>query len=483
LRRANTRSVIFPFKLIGTYSVQAPKVGLSILLIVIYASSSLTVKGQRLPPLKISDNRRYFVTQENEPFFWLGDTAWELIHRLNREETDLYLTDRKEKGFTIIQTVILAELDGLNTPNAHGHKPLIDNDPTQLNEKYFEHLDYVLKKAEELGLYVGLLPSWGDKFNLRGGAGPLIFTPENAETYGELIAQRYADQDNIIWILGGDRMPENELQFEIIRAMARGIRKADSVRLITFHPPGAKKATDIFNETWLDFDMFQSGHDRRSREFMFVNESKKVEPVRPVVNGEPRYENIPERFWEPGEHAWLDDSDVRVTAYWSMLTGAAGYTYGCNDIWQMYSLDLPPVVHARTGWQAALQLPGARQLQYMKDLLTAFPWQTMLTNQKLIVNDNPENHEHMVSAIGENGGFMIAYTPWGRPLTLDLSPMKAEQLQAYWYNPRSGESLLISEHNRSEKPTFTPWASGRGSDFVLVVLARDSPFQLPGQQD
>ena len=115
--------------------------------------------GQNLPLLKISSDRNYIVTEQNEPFFWLGGTAWELIHRLNREEIDRYLSDRADKGFTVIQTVILAELDGLNTPNAYGDKPLINNDPGRLNEKYFEHVDYVIDKADKLGLYIGLLPT------------------------------------------------------------------------------------------------------------------------------------------------------------------------------------------------------------------------------------------------------------------------------------------------------------------------------------
>jgi hypothetical protein len=59
------------------------------------------------------------VTADGRPFFWLGDTAWELFHRLNREEATRYLEDRASKGFTVIQAVALAELDGLNTPNAY----------------------------------------------------------------------------------------------------------------------------------------------------------------------------------------------------------------------------------------------------------------------------------------------------------------------------------------------------------------------------
>ena len=115
---------------------------------------------------------RYLVTERGEPFFYLGDTAWELFHRLTREEADLYLTDRAAKGFTVIQAVALAELDGLNTPNAYGDTPLHRNDPAQPNEAYFRHVDWVIDRANALGLYVGLLPTWGDKVNQSASSAP-----------------------------------------------------------------------------------------------------------------------------------------------------------------------------------------------------------------------------------------------------------------------------------------------------------------------
>jgi hypothetical protein len=55
-----------------------------------------------LPQLKVSDNGRFLIQQDGRPFFWLGDTAWELFHRLSREDGDHYLKDRAAKGFTVI---------------------------------------------------------------------------------------------------------------------------------------------------------------------------------------------------------------------------------------------------------------------------------------------------------------------------------------------------------------------------------------------
>lgn len=475
-----------------------------LILIIVTFSIFQTSYGQDLPLLKISNDSHYITNQQNEPFFWLGGTAWELIHRLDRKEVDKYLTDRSEKGFTVIQTVILAELDGLNTPNAYGETPLINNDPTKLNEKYFKHVDYVINKANELGLYIGLLPTWGDKFNKKWGLGPEIFNSNNAKIFGELLAKRFTSYNNLIWILGGDRAPENKKHFDIIRAMAKGIRSVDKTHLMTYHPSGATKATDYFDEQWLDFDMYQSGHSRKAKEYSYVVESKKSKSARPIINGEARYENILDRFWEKhtdgwlddaikGEeqndntrdsfsekqtYGWLDDGDVRVSAYWSMISGAAGYTYGCNDIWQMYDINKKPIIYARTDWQVALDLPGSSHMKYMKKLFELFPWQKMTYTPSLVLNNNPEDESYIVCAIGENKDFAIFYTPTGKSIKADLSKINYKNIEAFWFNPRSGKVKKIDTFETKTPHEFKPWSSGWGSDFLLIIVKKGFPVDF-----
>ena len=102
--------------------------------------------------LYIVPDKRVITRGDGKPFFWLGDTAWELFHRLTKEEADYYLKRRAEQGFTVIQAVALAEFDGLTQPNQYGQLPLKNNDPTQPNELYFQHVDYVINKAASLGM-------------------------------------------------------------------------------------------------------------------------------------------------------------------------------------------------------------------------------------------------------------------------------------------------------------------------------------------
>jgi hypothetical protein len=196
----------------------------------LFEPGAATQERATTPRLNVSDNRRFLVTADGRPFFWLGDTAWELFHRLTREDAVRYLDNRARLRFTVIQAVALAEFDGLNQPNAYGHRPLLNNDPATPDVKdgpandYWDHVDYIVQQAGARGIYVGFLPTWGDKWNIKRGIGPEVFTAANAETYGAWLGRRYKDSPGIIWILGGDRPFETDAQKDIIRAMARGLR-------------------------------------------------------------------------------------------------------------------------------------------------------------------------------------------------------------------------------------------------------------------
>jgi len=178
-------------------------------------------------PLQVSENKRFLVYKDGTPFFWLGDTAWEIFHRLNREEANRYLENRAKKGFTVIQAVAVAEFDGNNVPNAYGHLPFVEMDPTRPDVKegqendYWDHVDYIVDKAQSLGLYVGFLPTWGRYWHDAVKDGKPLFNEANAESYGEWLGKRYKDKA-IVWILGGDHPIDNDEQKAVIRAMAEG---------------------------------------------------------------------------------------------------------------------------------------------------------------------------------------------------------------------------------------------------------------------
>src|SRR5262249_12765648 len=426
----------------------------------------------------------------------LGDTAWELFHRLNREEATLYLTNRSQKGFTVIQAVVLSQLGGLTVPNAYGDLPLIQSDPAQPNESYFRHVDFIVNKAEELGMFTGLLPTWGSYW----ASGKSVFTPANARKHGRFLGTRYKDKP-IIWILGGDRSITTDEERAIMDAMAAGLTEGDGgVHLKTFHPIGpGLSSIKLHDASWLDFNMFQSSHAARDHDNgLYVENDRALSPAKPTMDGEPRYEGVPVGFYMRGAGGIdrFDDYDVRQAAYWSLLAGACGYTYGNNNIWQMYKPEIArtgdgergrylfggsgSVIGANIPWYEALDHPGAFQMRYVRRLFESLPFTKLLPDQHIILNGPTTGGAKIRAARATDGSFAIIYTPRGEAFTLDKSVIKADQQLELWYDPRYGTSYVIKEQDSWGIQTFTPPTTGRGNDWILILSDAAVKIPLPG---
>lgn len=429
--------------------------------------------------LEVSENKRFLVFEDGTPFFYLGDTGWELFHRLNKEETEKYLENRRAKGFTVIQAVVLAELDGLNTPDRSGERPLIDNDPLKPNIRYFENVDWVIKKAQEKGLFIGLLPTWGDKVDKKWGIGPVIFNKENAYKYGQWIGTRYKDFPNIIWINGGDRVGggENKLIWD---AIGEGIKSVDKDHLMTFHPGGGRSSSEWFqNSDWLDFNMSQTSHGQRSYAIykQIIEHDYNLIPVKPCFDGEPRYEDHPVN-WNPEVLGWFDDADVRQALYWDLFTGGFGHTYGCHPIWQFLAPSREAVGLAHHNWYDVLDLPGACDLIHARRLLESRPFLSRIPDQSLIVPAYYPETDYVVATRGKGYAFIYFPTGWSAEINLDKIGVKI--LKAFWFDPRTGESKLVDTIKGTGTRKFTPPTGGRGNDWILVLDDVSENFEAPG---
>ena len=427
--------------------------------------------------LVISDNKRYLVQADKKPFFYLGDTAWELFHRLKREEAAEYLENRANKGFTVIQAVILAELDGLNTPNPYGEKPLINNDVTKPNEGYFKYVDEVIDKANGLGLFIGLLPTWGDKVNPKWGGGPIVFTPLNARQYGLFLGKRYKDK-KIIWILGGDRNPDHPRQDSIWREMAAGIKEGDKGKnLITYHPTGPDNSANFYhNEPWMDFNLIQSGHYKRNiPNDSMVSENYRLVPVKPTIDAEPRYEDHPIN-WNTS-NGYFDEFDVRQAFYQSMLSGSCGHTYGHHAVWQMYDTGRNPIAWPRVPWKQALDFPGALQMGLGRKVFESRPWQLLVPDQSLLVTENYAPINRAKASLAANKSFAFVYIPTGIKTIVNTDKLSGKELAGYWFNPRTGETISLGTMTKQSTLSFDPPGDyGRGNDWLLIIEDASAKF-------
>ncbi len=430
--------------------------------------------------LMVSENKRFLMLQDHTPFFWLADTAWELLRKLTVQQTEDYFKKRAKQGFNVIQTVILSEFDGLTIPNADGRVPLCkdesgvfrpDKPDISGENNYFDHIDKVLALAEKYDLYVALVPSWGDKWNLKWGKGPEIFNPDNAFAYGKFLGQRYKNADNVIWILGGDRPVETDAQLQIVRRMAEGIKAGGAEQLMTFHPMGGTSSSDfVQNEDWLDFNMIQSGHsDAITNTDQMIAADYRKTPVRPVVEGECNYEDHPIGF-DP-VNGFFDDTDVRRASYYAVFTGSFGVTYGHHCVWPMlknredmryFDFLQKPNYFLMTTFQA-LERPGANQMQYLKRLMESKSFFDRVPANDLLA-ENFGGAQRQVATKGEN--YILVYCPFGIPCR--LKPL-ARPFSAQWMDPRTGDYLPAKAEQLTDGVQFTPPAAGRNEDFVLVI--------------
>ncbi len=440
--------------------------------------------------LKVSQNKRFLVHADGTPFFYLGDTAWELFHRLNREEAEKYLENRRSKGFTVIQAVALAELEGLDVPNAYGHRPLLKAegryDPTKpdieegADNDYWDHIDWIIERAAQKGIYIGLLPTWGDKLDKKWGVGPEIFDVNNARIYGQWIGERYKDRVNIIWINGGDRSGNNK-NGRIWNAIAEGIKSVDSRHLMTYHPIGGQSSSAWFHRgRWLDFNMLQSGHgDKDIPNYLMIQKDYIKEPVKPCLDGEPRYEDHPVGWHRDGKTGWFDDFDVRQAVYWSVFAGGCGVTYGCHNIWQFFDKGKEPISVARHFWYDTLDLPGAFQMTHLRRLMESRPMLTRIPDASLIIEGQTNGPDHIEATRGDDYAFV--YSPYGKTFKIAMEKISGQKVKCQWFNPRNGESIEIGElENTGIREFDPPGQTERGNDWVLVLGDSSKNYPAPG---
>lgn len=427
--------------------------------------------------LHVSENGKYLI-QGERPFFWLGDTAWLMLQKLSEEDMRTYLRNRAEKGYNVIQTVLVHTLPGVSEIGcslAPGMKNVMD-------KTYWGFVDRALDMAEELGLYLGLLPSWGSL--VKDG----VLNQENIAGYAEFLGKYFQGRSNIIWILGGDI--RGDAGKDVYFMEAEILKRYDPKRLITYHPFGRTSSSLWFHdEEWLDFNMFQSGHrrydqaslgewdDNAERETFFGEDNwKYVErdhghgTMKPTLDAEPSYEGIPQGLHNPHNPYW-EEWDVRRYAYWSVFAGAAGHTYGSNAVMQFYTeSDGQGAYGVRESWQDAIHHPGAAQMQYLKKLMESVDFVNGKPDDTMLLFGQKERYHRIAVFAGED--YVLCYDYSGDQFLLDLVRYMERPMDAYWMNPQDGTYSYIATLQGERKWLASPVArKDKANDWVLVLRA------------
>ena len=421
--------------------------------------------------LTINPRHRGFL-RDGTPFFWLGDTAWLLFHKLTDEEIDVYLENRAMKGYTVIQAT-LSHFDDFAT--CDGQPAFVDNDLSRpaAASGFWNRVERAVQKAASLGLVMGLLPCWGSF----ASSGRL--NADTAPAYGAFLAQRFGGYENVLWILGGDvRGSVAPAAFE---ALARALKRGAPDQLIGFHPFGRCSSSQWFcGADWLDFHMFQSGHRDRGQRTLGAWDDNAVADEewmaeenylyvlrdlerddKPTLDGEPSYEDIPHGLHDPSRPYWTD-REVRRYAWWSLLAGAAGFTYGHNAIMQFWDGVGEPSFGVRQHWDVALHAPGSFQMRHLRDLMEAVDWQSGRNAQEFLTDDSATEDDRNLCLLTSKALVVYAYT--GKPFALRLDRLPFTP-RACWYSPKhGGMSPFLMPADGCFIPPYP------GEDWVLVLM-------------
>ena len=459
--------------------------------------------------LRISDNKRYLVTPDGKPFPWLADTVWTMPQRLRWDDVEYLMKKRRVQGFNALQICALDPERDVEMRTPAGNPALIDGDLSRPNENYFRYLDRVLDKAEEYGFYVLLLPVWGQLVvgdDWAGGVYEKTVTEDNAYEYARWIGDRYKDRTNILWCLGGDRMPIHKgVDYKNVwRRMAEGLAKGltgEDVRhnepspvweslLITYHAcheaeTGLCSSFSYFDdsEQWIRFIMLQSGHGLKPKNYELVRAEYERGNTMPVWDGEPAYEMMPTSWpftpTTPRQGPWM----VRRRAYWSLLAGAFGFTYGHACVWcsvaERERNFMSPVT-----WYEALDNPGANQMRYLQAFMDSLRPMTAVPCQQIFVEESRREgtlETHAQAAAGDR--YVCVYLPAGGSAELDISSVWNKDKVGVWYwNPADGK--FSDEQAQAAvicggRLTVSAPTEGEEQDWIVVLTDVDAEKPIP----
>ncbi|MDE6442232.1 MAG: glycoside hydrolase family 140 protein [Clostridia bacterium] len=417
-----------------------------------------------------------YLFENGKPFFWLGDTAWLIYENLDERGAEEYIRNRAELGFNVLQTVLLYSL-----PNKKG---ITDGMPVKgkniFCEEYFAFVQKVFDIAKKYNIYIALLPCWGSYVKSN------VLKLEDIPRFSDFLVNRFAHNENLIWVLGGD--VKGDVNLALFNALGSALKQKDGKHLITFHPFGRTFSARWFNEEkWLDFNMFQSGHRRYDQmnlnawddytaqyygedNWKYVEEHKNFKTFKPCLDAEPSYEGIIQGLHDKNEPYW-EACDVRRYAYWSVFEGACGFTYGNNAIIQFYTQSLPYGAYGvREDWHTALHAEGGGQLHYLKKLFEGVDFTKGAPCPNLLVSPQKERYHRISVFAGKD--YLFVYTYAGDCFEISLEHFKGKKVAAYWFNPASGAKSYIGTFEGKGSMAFRPTKRRElSNDWALILKA------------
>jgi len=425
------------------------------------AKATAVVALATTPALSISKDDRHVLDRKGTPFLITGDAAWSLIVGPGDAGVRQYLANRRARGVNAILTNLVEHrFDTNGAPNdAAGQGPFVKKgDFSTPNPAYFAHAADVVQAALNRNIEVFLFPAY---LGYQGGdegwyAEIRDNGPKRMLAYGKFVGAYFSRFPNIVWVIGGDYGPNAAR--DDVSALVRGIQQSSPQPLFTVHNLRHQSGvTQYPGVSWIDLNTTYSNCAQAPKEL--ADDYARAGPI-PFFLIEGTYEN------ESASAVCL-----RSQAYWSVLEGAIGSFFGNNPIWSFGS-----------GWQGALDSPGATSMGFVSSLFHSRAWATLVPDVGHSVltagYGDIGSASYAPAARTQNGNTVIVYSPDQRGLTVNMAKVSGSQAKAWWFDPSSGQATSIGIYPTSGARSFTPPTSG---DWVLVLDDAGLGLGAPGR--
>lgn len=374
--------------------------------------------------LQISDNKQT-ILKNGEPFFFLADTVWSAFTNIDKKDWLYFLNKRKSQGFNVLQMNIMPQWDRSVTDEIELPFAVEDNffNIEKKNEKYFEHVEEMLKIAVDKGFTPALVLLWCN-YIPETWAGNIGRTPyfkkEDIKQYTREMVNRFKKYDPIYLISGDTDFPTENVVDYYYTALEETV-KIDPEALKVLHiKRGLKEIPErLLNHSGLDLYFYQSGHNTQFQDvaYNFAEYFYNKTPKKPTINSEPCYEFM---GYSRNEYGRFSREDVRKVAWQSVFSGAhAGMTYGAHGIWSWHEVDstfgsgLGEGFNPPLNWREALEFKGADDYGFLKSFVESEQLVNLKPNQYILMNKTNEIR------VAETKDKFYIYVPVNVPMQLD----------------------------------------------------------------
>ncbi len=471
-------------------------------------------------PLVDSANHRYLQDQNGVPFPILGRTAW-FLTSLSQTDYRRFIDDTVAKGYNAIEFNAINHDPRGNHPPFGGNNVLpftirIDGsrwtgslsyrsdtevpDFSQSNEDYWKHVDGLLAYAESKGVLCFMFPSYT---GYRGGnegwmVEMVVNGPSKMQDYGRFIANRYKNQKNIVWMLGGDygtgEFPFTSDQVAVEKAMLAGMQSmsGQASRNISAEWNQDSIYSDQSDPTLRAAGTLQGAYSFKGAVTLYTrngygpfdSDGRTHHPVMPTFLLE-----------EPYDQEGPDGNKVNPSAiqpvrrfqWWGWLSGIGGYISGNGCVWPFNPPKLLSLSFCSAGWQAHLNTQGARDMARLNAFVRSIAWYNLvpsgLSGMKTIVTaggSQPVLSDYVAAAASPDGTLLVAYVPpdHAGTITIDMTVMSGEA-QARWFNPVAAIYTVIGTFGNTGTQNFVP-PGNNGTGFTDWVLLLERQYSKQG---